>query len=145
MPSFELGESIPPDTAHAVSVSLPTWKSNVGYEEGEQWVVGRMTTGYPRFFVHKSIAAFAQDIVARHGRPGQQAMLFPSLRVARRCLEFIKQRVSPEMASQIDTISLAIDAAKDLSPLLRKLSPTISAVVYPEEAFPLAKHSATVS
>ncbi len=68
MPSFALGESIPPDTAHvslsspatllaaasdaftqAVSVSLPTWQSNVGYEEGEDWVVGRMTTGYPRY------------------------------------------------------------------------------------------------
>ncbi|KAJ3500220.1 hypothetical protein NM208_g17197 [Fusarium decemcellulare] len=34
--------------AKAVSVSLPTWKANVGYEEGEEWVVGRMTTGYPR-------------------------------------------------------------------------------------------------
>lgn len=32
----------------AVSVSLPTWKTNIGYEEGEEWVVGKMTTGYPR-------------------------------------------------------------------------------------------------
>jgi cystathionine gamma-synthase len=48
MPVIDLGESIPPDTAHAVSVSLPTWKANVGYEEGEDWVVKRMTTGYPR-------------------------------------------------------------------------------------------------
>ena len=64
--SGEVGESIPPDTAHvtinfpsigksnadavqAVSVSLPTWKANVGYEEGEDWVLGKMKTGYPRF------------------------------------------------------------------------------------------------
>ena len=33
----------------AVSVSLPTWKANVGYEEGEDWVLGKMKTGYPRF------------------------------------------------------------------------------------------------
>lgn len=60
-----LGHSIPADTPHvslgpvsqshytdspqAVSVSLPTWKSNVGYEEGDDWVISRMTTGYPRY------------------------------------------------------------------------------------------------
>ena len=32
----------------AVSVSLPTWKANVGYEEGEEWVLSKMKTGYPR-------------------------------------------------------------------------------------------------
>lgn len=65
----EIGQSIPPDTAHvsldtvcsyrlcahradyppqAVSVSLPTWKACVGYEEGEDWVVSKMKNGYPR-------------------------------------------------------------------------------------------------
>ena len=69
-----VGQSIPSDTAHvsdpaqnspqakrcgphtkeiwyceqAVSVSLPTWKANVGYEEGEDWVLSKMQTGYPR-------------------------------------------------------------------------------------------------
>ncbi|KAF7549211.1 hypothetical protein G7Z17_g6553 [Cylindrodendrum hubeiense] len=139
MPGFELGESIPPDTAHAVSVSLPTWKSNVGYEEGEEWVIGRLTTGYPRFFVHKIIAAFAEDIVSRHGRPGQQAMLFPTPKVARRCLDFVRQRVSPELSRQLGVIDLALDTSKDLSALLKKLAPTVSAVVFPEEVFSVAK------
>ena len=34
-----MGQSVPPYTAHAISVSLPTWKDNVGYEEGEKRVV----------------------------------------------------------------------------------------------------------
>ncbi|KAM0195626.1 hypothetical protein ACHAPA_007478 [Fusarium lateritium] len=139
MPVIDLGESIPPDTAHAVSVSLPTWKSNVGYEEGEDWVVNRMTTGYPRFFVHRGIQAFAKDIVDRHGSAGQQAMLFPTPRVAKRCLEFILQRVSPELATQIRTIDFTLDKSKQLSPDLKKLTSTISAVVYPAEVFPVAK------
>ncbi|KAM5352140.1 hypothetical protein ACJ41O_004863 [Fusarium nematophilum] len=139
MPVIDLGESIPPDTAHAVSVSLPTWKSNIGYEEGEDWVVGRMTTGYPRFFIHRSTQAFAKDIIAHHGRPGQQAMLFPTPRVARRCLDFIRQRLSPEVACQVDTIDFILDTSKELSPQLKKLSSTVSAVVFPEEAFPIAK------
>lgn len=36
------------DHRQAVSVSLPTWKANVGYEEGEDWVLSQMKTGYPR-------------------------------------------------------------------------------------------------
>ncbi|KAM0348307.1 hypothetical protein ACHAPU_004275 [Fusarium lateritium] len=139
MPVIDLGESIPPDTAHAVSVSLPTWKSNVGYEEGEAWVVNRMTTGYPRFFVHKGIQAFAKDIVDRYGSAGQQAMLFPTPRVAKRCLDFIIQRVSPELASQIRTIDFTLDKSKELSPVLKKLASTISAVMFPSEVFPIAK------
>jgi len=50
-----LGSSLPPFTPHAISVCLPTWKDNVGYEEGEKRVVDSMVTGYPRFFIHKSI------------------------------------------------------------------------------------------
>jgi cystathionine gamma-synthase len=54
-PGIPLGSSVPPMTAHAVSVSLPTWADNVGYEEGEKRVVEKMETGYPRFFVHRTI------------------------------------------------------------------------------------------
>ena len=50
-----LGASVPALTAHAISVSLPTWEDNVGYEEGEKRVVDAMVSGYPRFFIHLSI------------------------------------------------------------------------------------------
>lgn len=50
-----MGQAVPPYTAHAISVSLPTWKDNVGYEEGEKRVVNAMVSGYPRFFIHLSI------------------------------------------------------------------------------------------
>ena len=50
-----VGASIPASLPHAISVSLPTWKDNVAYEEGEPWIVQAMQTGYPRFFIHKSI------------------------------------------------------------------------------------------
>ena len=51
----DVGTSIPPFTPHAISVSLPTWRDNVGYEEGDKRVVDAMVTGYPRFFIHKSV------------------------------------------------------------------------------------------
>ena len=65
--SAPLGASIP-DLPHALSVSLPTWKDNVDWAEGNARVVDVMSTGYPRFFVQRNIqkvriaraAAFAQ-------------------------------------------------------------------------------------
>ena len=50
-----LGLAVPPHTPHAISVSLPTWRDNVGYEEGEKRVMNSMISGYPRFFIHLSI------------------------------------------------------------------------------------------
>lgn len=50
-----MGQTVPAFTQHAISVSLPTWRDNVGYEEGEKRVIDAMVTGYPRFFIHKSI------------------------------------------------------------------------------------------
>lgn len=34
--------------SQASSVSLPEWADNIGYEEGDQRVVSKMSTGYPR-------------------------------------------------------------------------------------------------
>lgn len=67
-----LGMAVPPFTAHAISVSLPTWKDNVGYEEGEKRVVDVMVSGYPRFFIHlsiqkvSSIASYEVHVLNRH-------------------------------------------------------------------------------
>lgn len=56
-----MGLAVPPFTAHAISVSLPTWKDNVGYEVGEKRVVDVMVSGYPRFFIHLSIGKVCQE------------------------------------------------------------------------------------
>ncbi len=50
-----LGGPIPAFTEHAISVSLPKWADNVGYEEGEARVIDAMQSGYPRFFIHLNI------------------------------------------------------------------------------------------
>mgnify|MGYP000156147446 CR=1 FL=1 len=48
-----VGKGIPADVPHAVSVSLPLWQDNIDYEEGR--LTELMETGYPRFFIHRSI------------------------------------------------------------------------------------------
>ncbi|KAI0683739.1 hypothetical protein C8T65DRAFT_702524 [Cerioporus squamosus] len=50
-----LGSPVPPFTAHAISVSLPTWRDNMDYEEGAKQISDVMVSGYPRFFLHLSI------------------------------------------------------------------------------------------
>ena len=54
-PTLPLGSSVPFMTAHAISVSLPTWDDNIGYEEADPRIIDKMETGYPRFFIHRSI------------------------------------------------------------------------------------------
>ncbi|KAK3941153.1 cystathionine gamma-synthase [Diplogelasinospora grovesii] len=140
MPNFNLGESIPLDTAHAVSVSLPTWSANVGYEEGEDWVVSRMTTGYPRFFIHRSIEAFANELVAKFGTKGCRAMLFPTKQIASRCVNFIRAKAPPSVVGNLEAIHLVLDATNPPSGSPQaSLCPDISAVICSQEAWPYAK------
>ncbi|KAI0912413.1 pyridoxal phosphate-dependent transferase [Ustulina deusta] len=143
MAPIDLGDSIPPNTAHAVSVSLPTWKANVGYEEGEEWVVGTMITGYPRFFIHKAIEALGADIIAKHGRPGEagmpSAMLFPTRQAAQRCVDFIRGRAEQSTLAGLFTLRLVLDPTKEFAEPLRSISPSISAVIFPQVLFPIAK------
>ena len=52
--SLPLGHPIPLDE-HACSVSLPTWSSVVGYEEGSPQIASKLACGYPRFVYHPYI------------------------------------------------------------------------------------------
>lgn len=64
-----LGHPVPPYTEHAISVSLPTWADNVGYEEGDPRVLDSMQTGYPRFFIHMDIRKVSHPFwVAQYDR-----------------------------------------------------------------------------
>ncbi|KAF1988267.1 PLP-dependent transferase [Aulographum hederae CBS 113979] len=134
-----VGETIPPLTAHAVSVSLPTWKSNVAYEEGEDWVIKNMKTGYPRFFIHLSIARLAEVIVEKHALPSEQAMLFPTHKAALRCLDFFNRQVSDLGPKEVRILDL-VPAPENLSHVgSETASPSLSAVIFPKERFPTAK------
>lgn len=132
-----VGESIPADTPHAVSVSLPTWRANVGYEEGQRWVVDRMKTGYPRFFVHKSIARLAEVIVARHGAPDQNALLTPTLAAAQRCKDFIA-RSAASNGRDITIVQFVADPHKSQADGLYIL-PALCAVLFPASYWSHAK------
>ncbi|KAL4935355.1 hypothetical protein BDV06DRAFT_234405 [Aspergillus oleicola] len=140
MSNIELGDSIPSLTPHAVSMSLPTWADNVDYEKGESRVMDKISNGYPRFYVHKLIAVFADNIVAKHGTPDQTAMLFPSNKAAQRCHDFIRAKANHDFAADVKILDLALDKSNhEASDTIAKVSPVVSAVIFHEDLFPVAK------
>lgn len=120
-------------------MSLPTWRANIGYEEGEGWVIDNLVTGYPRFSIHRGIKALAQVIAENFGRKGQQAMLFPNKTPALRCLAFIKEKAPAEVCEGLDTVHLILDSSNPAASPLKPIRPTVSAVLFNPEAFSFAK------
>lgn len=59
------GEAIPFQNPHAVSVSLPTLNDVIGYEEGDVSVVGKMKSGYPRFFRNQQVQLLLDYVAGR--------------------------------------------------------------------------------
>ena len=92
----DLGYPIP-EERHAVSVCLPRWRDNVGYEEADPAVTGAMQCGYPRFFFHPDTARLFAECKRQLARPGECAMAFPSERVARRCAEFVRRETGADV------------------------------------------------
>ncbi|KAH9054840.1 PLP-dependent transferase [Lactarius vividus] len=87
-----LGNPIPAFTEHAISVSLPTWGDNVGYEEGEARVINAMQTGYPRFFINLDIRKLSTLLEQKFGTPSESSLLFPSRKSAEACRAFLAAR-----------------------------------------------------
>ena len=124
--------------SQAVSVSLPTWEANVGYEKGESWVVDKMQCGYPRFFIHPHIQKLAASIVTRHGSPDtEKAMLFPSKRSAARCVDFIVDQHASLDQSKLRMLEFVPNPDKLPEDASKKVLPRVCAVVYPSELYDL--------
>jgi cystathionine gamma-synthase len=91
----DLGQPIPADL-HAVSVCLPRWRDNIGYEENDPAVIATMKCGYPRFFIHPAVNELFAECERRglsDAQRGEQcAFAFPSMRVAERCVQFLQRR-----------------------------------------------------
>ena len=125
-----------PDTPHAVSVSLPSWRATVGYEEGEDWVLSKMTTGYPRFFIHLIIQELEREVLKEFGKPTEKVMLFPSPATAKRCQRFFYDKAEKLSITSVRLLNLEPNVgshAHDTS-----LS-GLYCVFFPQEHFPIAK------
>ncbi len=71
---FPLGQRIP-DSPHAVSLSLPTLKDVVSYEEKEPHAMAKILSGYPRFVQHAWITRLSEHL-QDHLSLGREVSLF---------------------------------------------------------------------
>ncbi|KAK3618777.1 Cystathionine gamma-synthase [Elasticomyces elasticus] len=135
-----IGDPVPANTPHAVSVSLPTWKANVAYEEGEAWILEKMQCGYPRFFIAKPIERLAQAIVRQHGdQQSDKAMLFPTHSCAVRCKDFFHRQRPTADHSNLHILDFVPHPEKGPSAQSKRVLPRLTALVYPKELWPVAK------
>ena len=86
----DMGTPIPP-TPYGVSVCLPTWSSVVGYEEKDPAVINKLQSGYPRFFIHPTVAKLIESVEKEVAKEGERALVFPRRIHAERCAQFIEK------------------------------------------------------
>ena len=127
-----LGDRLPVHEYHSVSVSLPKWSDVVGYEEGKEDIINRLTSGYPRFRMHDSVTVLFQllkgmaslphhtektDVVVDGSLSKKTAAfiysqyppnslewyVFPTLAIGRRFVHFLQQGVVLNDPSLHDT------------------------------------------
>ncbi|KAH3679032.1 hypothetical protein WICMUC_001227 [Wickerhamomyces mucosus] len=138
-PSQQIGASIPNNTPHAVSVTLPTWEATVGYERGEDWVVKKMNSGYPRFFIHGKIQELCSLVEEKYGREGEKVFIFPSYNVAKRCREFIKEKTKTTPLPSIRILQLSTPKPKNKDEETYRSEAKIAVVFLPQSEWTFAK------
>ncbi|KAF7365306.1 hypothetical protein MVEN_00402500 [Mycena venus] len=144
-----LGLGVPPNTPHAISVSLPTWRDTVGYEESEKRVTDAMISGYPRFFIHLSIRKLARLCEQKFGRANENCMLFPTQKIADQCRSFMQARSLSSgvpVSARLIHFSICPEDKQNQGPcvhedtaLLSSAPASLHIVLFPQEAFPIAK------
>ncbi|ODV96895.1 hypothetical protein PACTADRAFT_74498 [Pachysolen tannophilus NRRL Y-2460] len=136
--SQEVGAPIPNYTAHAVSVTLPTWEANVGYEEGQEWVVNKMNSGYPRFFIHSWIQELSNLLELSYGKDGERCMIFPTYKIAKSCRKFIKEKTLLSNCN-VRILQLSTPSPTQGEDESIRIETNFSVVYFPSSEYPLAK------
>ncbi len=85
----DLGKAIP-DHELGVSVCLPLWKHVIGYEEGDQEIVSKFKSGYPRFCCPPAITRLFAAAEKEFAGAGERCLVFPRVVHAERCVQFIE-------------------------------------------------------
>ena len=126
--SKELGAPLPFDE-HACSVSLPTWCSVVGYEEGDKETVMALKTGYPRFVYHTYVLQLMEvvlEMFPNNKGYEEDCLVLPTKEAALRCQAFLRKSLeenqigkksSPASASSIHIDNALIERTES-SPTL---------------------------
>ncbi|RXJ57941.1 PLP-dependent transferase [Candidatus Marinarcus aquaticus] len=63
------GATLPVNNIHAVSVSIPTLREVIDYEEGLNGIHDKIKSGYPRFMLHPYLKLMAQYLKTKYNVP----------------------------------------------------------------------------
>lgn len=113
----DLGRPIP-DSPHAVSVCLPLWRDNTGYEEGEPRVIEALRAGYPRFVYNPLCRRLFNECEDRFAGPEENCLAFPSEAAAARFCDYLQAqaaasaRVHPLGRHNVHAVSYAAQHAQ---------------------------------
>lgn len=86
----DLGKPLP-SSPHANSVCLPTWGDVIDYEKADPRVLGRLQTGYPRFFIHPVTLRLFAECARRFAGPDEFCHVYPSQAAAQRSVESVRR------------------------------------------------------
>jgi len=122
--SLPLGHPLPLDE-HACSVSLPTWCSVVGYEEGCPSITDKLACGYPRFVYHPYVIQLMEAVLETDKQKSQiegefDCIVLPSRNSAIRCHDFLVKAcgyhdgkaVSPRLVNSFATVHQMIGESR---------------------------------
>ncbi|KIJ11154.1 hypothetical protein PAXINDRAFT_171852 [Paxillus involutus ATCC 200175] len=109
------GQPLPPNP-HTLCMSLPSWKDVVGYLEKEKTFLDAVVTGYPRFFIHRSVQKLIDISEKKFGHEGETCLIFPSRRDAEHCKDFIlRQAALANISAKVRTVQYPIHAGDSSS------------------------------
>ncbi|KAI5118022.1 hypothetical protein M0805_004887 [Coniferiporia weirii] len=131
--SAALGVPIP-CAPHALSVSLPSWQDNVYWAEGNPKVVDVMSTGYPRFFVHRSIQKLAKICLDSFKNDEDMAMLFPTARTGEECISLLKRYMPADIFPAVQLVHFKLVLAAEVGG-----EAELHAVLFPPDHWRTAK------
>ncbi|KAJ2726711.1 Cystathionine gamma-synthase [Coemansia sp. Benny D115] len=154
-PEIPLGEFLPPNNRYAVSVSLPKWSDCIGLINGTPSIADRMRNGYPRFFIAESIEKIVTLVKDQYALPNENAMIYPSLLCAERCVSFVYDQAPKELSlgakitvpepGQVRIVKHVFDAIDNNETTMHaaddvlKVPVTIYCVLFPADLFPVAR------
>jgi cystathionine gamma-synthase len=129
-----VGRPLPLDE-HACSVSLPTWCSVVGYEEGNTEVTSKMICGYPRFVYHPYVLQLMDHVVEHHGSADQDCLVLPTPEAAARCLVFLQQALygTKGLVDNALVDTTVTTNSDDKIKIVSLANDTVHAVLFPAE------------
>lgn len=122
-----------PDDSHACSVSLPTWASVVGYEEGNVEISAKLKCGYPRFVYHPYVLQLMKYCIPNPSK--EDCLVLPTRAAALRCQAFLQQALYQE--GSVDVCHIDRDSPPSNSEKIRVVDlntcTNVHAVLFPAQ------------